>query len=37
VELVEAIDDGALVARFGPATRKWWNYHRLQRDAAHAD
>jgi len=36
VELVESIEDEDLVAKFGLATRKWWNYS-IRSRAATAD
>lgn len=37
VELVDTIERADIVARFGPASKKWWNYHVRQRSAEPGD
>ncbi|GAC1591043.1 MAG: hypothetical protein NVS3B28_18530 [Candidatus Velthaea sp.] len=37
VELVEAIEDAAMIERFGPATKKWWKYHIRERELNRRD
>ena len=33
VELIGSIDDPGMIERFGPASKKWRNYHLRQREA----